>query len=111
VQALVPESFTSFVKKYTLIPFPSTTMVPALVEAVLRSTPALAVVDVAEGGDTEAAGAVAEVAGAPVVTAGLVAGAVPVPPAQAVSTAAKARMARPAPGWCFMGCSLAGPGV
>jgi hypothetical protein len=88
-------------------------MVPALEDAVLRSTPALAVdEDVAEGGETEAAGAVAEAGGVPAVTAGLVvAGAVPVPPPQAVNAAERARMARPAPRLCFMGCSLAWPGI
>src|SRR5215217_4356329 len=84
-------------------------MLPALEDAVLRSTPALAVEDdMAEGGDTEAAGAVAEAAGVPAVTAGLVAaGAVPLPPAHPVRAAVRAKTARPAPNTCcFMGCSF-----
>nr|BFE44157.1 hypothetical protein GCM10017547_20500 [Pseudarthrobacter oxydans] len=114
MQTLVPESFTSFVKKYTLIPLAATTMSPALEEAVLRSTAALAGgADVADGGVTDAAGAVAEAGGEPSVTAGLVvAGAVPGLPPQAASAAERARTASPAPTLSFMALLLAGgPGV
>jgi hypothetical protein len=85
-------------------------MLPALEDAVFKSTPALAVEDdVADGGDTEAAGAVAEAMGEPGVTAGLVAAGVLPPPPHPLRAAERARIARPAPNTCrFMGCSFCG---
>jgi hypothetical protein len=79
-------------------------MFPALEDAVLRSTAALAVdvdVDVAEG-EAEAEGELPAAAGL------VAAGVVPPPPAHPVSAAVRARMARPAPICFFMGCSFAG---
>src|SRR5690349_427781 len=92
------------------MPLESTTIVPALEDAVLRSTPALAV-DVADD-DTEPAGAVAEAAGAPPVTAGLLAAGVVPPPPHPVRAADRARIARPAPNTrCFMVAPLVVPGA
>jgi hypothetical protein len=78
-------------------------MLPAVEEdAVLSSTAAPACEDdAAEEADEVAA----EEAAVPV--AGLVAaGEVPELLPQPVRAAARARMARPGPGWCFMVCSL-----
>jgi len=83
-------------------------MLPADEDAVLRSTAAPAWVDDAEAEAVPDKETVADaVLEAPV--AGLVAdGVVPVLLPQPVRAAARARMARPGPTWCFMMCSLAG---
>jgi len=84
-------------------------MLPAAEDAALRSTAELACdddADVPEGLAEDVPEEVpAELVAPPV--AGLeAAGVVPVLLPQPVRAAARARMARPAPRWCFMVCSL-----
>src|SRR5687768_9264978 len=86
------------------MPLPSTTMSPALDDAVLRSTVAPSVAPAVADSLAVVAGDAVVVSGAAVV------GAVPVPPPQAVSEAARARTARPTLSCLFMCCSLAQAG-